>query len=698
MIRFIYILLFSMAMPVTANIDIEFFSNSELIDVEDRKSRGVYGNAESLAGTNEDPIKTYKDDYRELIDSIRMPTVNLDALTIEGSFPKLGSGGVDYSAVVVPQYIADSKYPIADIWSSEAIAYRKQNYLAQRCNNESDRIMANAGGMVFSTNFSGVVDGWIRGISNAENEIKSQVSGQVSNFFQNISRMLSPGYVIEQAVGAFATGMAEFTCGNCQKTKLGCGNQFLIAEISKYPKTQATYEKLGIDVGSVTISETQEGSYLEVNVGSAKCPSTNIIKGLAGIVKGSGVHTKKEASSKVDKMVDEGEATLDANTMNACVIAERKLILDIIKDAINASRGSLRAVVETQDACFIENSQKINLYEKSDYSKEEEDNYFDKINNFIETQVNDPGQKFTNTVMDNIDAGIKIINKTKSETDIRNEISKVLKIREGALSQTITQLDKYDFIQKKIIDSPDSTIIKDITSLMMDDIFIVSQMSILSQKDFTRLIECRDSSLRVEGSVTGFEIDCVNSNKVLTEKEKKKVFEIRDEFYTDLDFYNKEFMDSLTAGVPTSSSLMCSEFDVPTADDVNRCHDLSYIEHLTGIKPSEFDPDATKAPCECNNYDMLLDLVPNPYTTAKILLNSQGLSALPKPPKGATGSGYLDDLNSSVDHLKGIFIMNAAARISMVQSRQNRYLYQVGLNSQSIIRDRLKEYFGLMRN
>jgi hypothetical protein len=162
-----------MAMPVTANIDIEFFSNSELMDVEDRKSRGDYGYSSSLDGSIQDPVKTYKDDYRELIDSIRMPTINTDALTIEGSSPKLGSGGIDYSVAVSPQEIAESKYPISEIWSAEAIEYRKQNLLANKCKNETKRIVANAGGMVFGTDFTGVVDGWVKGISNAENEIKS---------------------------------------------------------------------------------------------------------------------------------------------------------------------------------------------------------------------------------------------------------------------------------------------------------------------------------------------------------------------------------------------------------------------------------------------------------------------------------------------------------------------------------------------
>ena len=693
--RVYVLLMFFIMFPVQANIEIEYFAAEELNLAEKERSGFFIFEESELDAKKFDPFEEFRSDYGKMLNSIRIPTLKAKPkLTYDIT---LNDGFVDYQRSVKPIDIEKSKLPFHDLYRLQSSDTKKKAYLVYKCDAQKKKASNFSSQLDLSTNFSGLVDGWVQEIGDAENEIKSQVSKQISGFFQNITRLLSPGYVTEQIIKIFATNLATFTCKACETTKIGCGNVFLLAEIKKDPQAEARYKELGVDIGKVRLRETQEGSIMDANIGSADCPTWSIIKVKSGIVSGSGTHTKTITERKKQTFAENDKKRIDDQARNKCVRTEYGEILDVIKTAISIAQGSLRAVIETQQSCKDENSNKITLYEKSSYAKEVKRNYFKNINYFIENSVNAPGQKITNTVMDSLDSAIKIINNDTVSIGIEEEIGKVLKEREKSLTANASQLDKYEFIKDKITNSSSSTAIKSITGAMMGDIFDVSRFSTIGKKNFSKLIECKGLKMIFDGSSDGLEIDCIGLNKKATIADKAKIFQLQDELYTDLDFYNKVFMDALIAGVPSNSSLMCNEFNEDDLENRDLCYRVSYIEHLTGFSTAELLPGQANTSCECNGYDMLLDLIPNPYNTARVLMNSQGLTTEAMAKSSAPGAGYLDDLNMSLNQLRQAFILSMASYISTVQSKQNYHLHKLGLLVQTEIRDQLKEYFELMR-
>ncbi len=418
---------------------------------------------------------------------------------------------------------------------------------------------------------------------------------------------------------------------------------------------------------------------------------------MSGIIRGSGTNVQFEDPDKVQAITEAEKNILDDNAMNACVRKEYNTIIDVIKTAIEASRGSLKVIVETQEVCINENANKINMYDKSDYSKSSEKDFFDKINNFIETEINEPGQKLTNTVMDNIDSAVDLINsKTEDDTDLKKAYGLLLKERDKSLPNSISRSDKYLFIKESIINSPYSTMIKDILIGTINDVFYIKYYSVEAKKSFSELVGCSSGQISlpwhsdniacIDGSQTPSATDEARASQ------QKSLMKIRDDYYNNLDFYNKVFMDSLISGVPNKTSLLCVEFDNADYDDRQECQKASYIEHLTSKTPPG------NRTCTCNNYGMLLSLIPSPYPTKKLIKNiiSQSGRVLLSPPALAKAN-YLTKLSHGVYELEEYFLNIVPDRISVIQSRQNTMLYQLGIESQEIIKEEVKKYFEILR-
>jgi hypothetical protein len=111
--------------PLLSNSEIEGFSTNQYSKMKVEYRKGNYLKGLDSSGSPDelfDPMGEYKKDYQGLVDSIRFPSVNLDA---EISFDfDIGPGGVDYEASLSPSDIESSDEPFSEIWSAKSIKTR----------------------------------------------------------------------------------------------------------------------------------------------------------------------------------------------------------------------------------------------------------------------------------------------------------------------------------------------------------------------------------------------------------------------------------------------------------------------------------------------------------------------------------------------------------------------------------------------
>ena len=649
------IIMMLMSTAVMAN-NMESFSEKLLLEVKEAKV-GMSDSELSI----EDPMQQYKDDFKGVLGSITIPDISLDSKSFGFEF----NPSFDTQITTTPNKIKSSNVPISQILSFESKEDRIQNYMNFKCSSEKNRISGGGGGMNQSLTSS--VNDMLGQIEDMESDIKSQVASQVSQTFKSISSLFTPEYLIELTLTFFTTKLAEATCTTCSITKLGCDSVFLIGEIYSQVAEIKAEEAMSPSISVTKQGEVQGGSYFDYTFGSG-CPTNSVLSGIAGVSGGGGKEIHKESMNKITRFVESAKMSVEEAVWNRCVEQEQAKVIDLINQSISAATSQIELNVETQKSCQEENSSPTTFYQKSGMARVQKSEFFNKLNNFIDKEINQPGQKYTKTAMDVLNRTIETINSAPRAVDVAGEVSEIIGLMDSSMGTAAMQYEKLKYAEESIRGTSFHPSIKESIIKMVESAFRVTQLSVRYKEKFKEMVD--DISITTE--------DSTNT--------QSKILLIREDYHKNIDFYNKSMLDdSMSITNNNSSHFICQEFKNSTPS----CYTDSYIEHLTGFT----NPNS----CECNKYGMVLDILTNPFTISQILLKTHDNDIKKAGVSDATQPNFIGKLMAGTNELERMFIVELASQITTIQSGTNRILIALPKESQDLVKSEFKKLLKVIR-
>lgn len=572
---------------------------------------------------------------------------------------------------IITTEIDNPNTPNTKILSTMELKDGRQSYQAYKCSVERSEMLV-AVNPALATNLNASIDSILDGVVRMEHDIKSSISNVISGLFESINSYFRPEYVMSKTMEVMINKGAEYTCGTCKTTnKAGCNSIFLYSEVFK---SGIQNEVIEMNDDSVTMETTKlqsEGPIIEWSAGST-CPTNSLLTMPSGIG-----FFKKYAKLSSDKDMDKTEVEavmdqIDGDAMQQCLKTEKERIKRFFEDVLNTAAGSIVYDVEAQNKCLDENSNPITQFSKSEkVTNEIIADYFNDLNDYINNDINKKSQKFTGSIISQINNKIGIINTgvlPQSTIKLTDKTKKVVEAIMEPHKGTLPNASIYDILDyslEQISKQSSTSMSKRIAYDMAQQLVFALHLKSKLMQEFV---------IKYKNGIT------INLDKSFDFVSNKNIlFDTLTE-YEDALFQEMSFPPSRSA--PYFS---CSQFDPDPA--LTQSQDFDKCFHERKIQRFTLNYDPTTTTCTCTDFGKLIDIISNPISKKNDLLSEL------KEPTG-TPETWQQQYDIIVYEIKNKYLNSLSDSLIAIQSKSDDYLSKMHIMEQ----EEVKRLFRMILN